>query len=781
MTENRSVFENLVHRRVPQFVGIYVAATWLVIELGDWITDRFSLPGNLTSYVFVAMLVMLPAVILFSYNHGAPGKDQWTTSERVVIPLNAVLALSVLYFLSPLLIVEAATETVQIPDETGVIQEFEVARQGYHREVIGYFWQNESGNSDLDWLSYGLPTMLAHDLNRVSPVITVETPFDSVAVRNELRNKGYPAFLNEPQGLRVEIARDRLSAALIIGKFSEVDGTITVHATLIDAASGNEIGSHSASGSDWLNAVDEVSIAVLNDLDIEPSDNQSDDPIGQHFSDSLEAIRHFTNGHMALDINNDYPLGIAEFASALEIDSEFAEAGAELSMTHYLSNDIESARATASLALKNSYRLSETSKFVLKANRYIYDGDYDRGERVIEIWTQVQPNSTDALGAMARINRILGSAESLQKASDAYESLLEIDPKDYGIYRQQAELEQQRGEYAAAADYLQNFLEQEPDSGDAHRQLAGVFQALGDLEAAQESLEDAAILSDNPMESEIGLARLEARRGFFSDAEARLIGQLNDDLGPQQRVQVLSAQTEVAFVKGQIEMAIALQAEVSEIAKEFMPPIARLMGIENQKATLLILLGKTDEAVSIADAISAQVQPPMDAYINMTYASIYDAANDREAYREIVNKVMRAQEQLPPLLQPFIEMQLARVAIWDGEFAVAIPHLDRASELLGQSFLQVFQNNLSTSSLHVMLAELYLEAQAIDESRERVDEILTVFPASGEAKLLSARIHAAEGNDEAVREALTEALDIWTDADADFIHSVESRSLMNSL
>lgn len=226
-----------------------------------------------------------------------------------------MLALGVMYFLSPQLVVEAATEIVQISDETGTVQEFEVARRGYHKEVLGFFWRNESGNSDLD----------------------------------------------EPQGVRVEIARDRRSAALIVGSFAAVDGTITINTTLFDAASGNEIGSHTASGSDWLATVDDVSVAVLDYLEVEPSDNQSDDPLGQHFSGSLEAIRHFTNG--------------------------------VLSMAHYLSSDIEAARTTASRALKNGYRLSETSKFRLKANRYIFDGDFERGERVIEIWTRVQPNS----------------------------------------------------------------------------------------------------------------------------------------------------------------------------------------------------------------------------------------------------------------------------------------------------------------------------------------------------------------------------------------------------
>ena len=100
--------------------------------------------------------------------------------------------------------------------------------------------------------------------------------------------------------------------------------------------------------------------------------------------------------------------GLQSFKRAVEIDPAFAEAGRALSISHYLSGDVESARSTASEALKNSYRLSETGKFILKANRYIFDGDFDRGERVLDVWTQVQPNSTEAfssLGAYRKAQR----------------------------------------------------------------------------------------------------------------------------------------------------------------------------------------------------------------------------------------------------------------------------------------------------------------------------------------------------------------------------------------
>ena len=271
-----------------------------------------------------------------------------------------------------------------------------------------------------------------------------------------------------------------------------------------------------------------------------------------------------------------------------------------------------------------------------------------------------------------------------------------------------------------------NFLEQEPGSGDAHLQLANVHQAMGDLEAAEESLEDAAILSDSSLESEIELARLQARRGDFKAADGRLNKQLVDDLTPQQRVQVLGARAEVALVTGLIENAIALHVEINEIATAFMPPLLRLMRIENQQANLLSLLGRAEEALAIADEVAAQLQPPVDVYMNFTYAAIYEAANDRPAYREWVNRTLQVQDQLPPIFQPIIEMEMARLAIWDEEFDEAITHLDRASELLGQSLITVMQNNLSTSSLQVTLADLYLQADAIEDAVPWLEENMKV-------------------------------------------------------
>ena len=145
------------------------------------------------------------------------------------------------------------------------------------------------------------------------------------------------------------------------------------------------------------------------------------------------------------------------------------------------------------------------------------------------------------------------------------------------------------------------------------------------------------------------------------------------------------------------------------------------------------------------------------------------------------NKTQQVKDQLPPVFGPFIEFQSARLAVWDEDFDAAIAHLDNAREFLSQSMLQIFHNNLSISSLHVILAELYLQAGAFDDSRDTLEEILKVFPANAYAKLTYAKLHLAEGDEEAGRKTLNEALEIWADADAEYIFLKEAESLMSSL
>jgi len=312
-------------------------------------------------------------------------------------------------------------------------------------------------------------------------------------------------------------------------------------------------------------------------------------------------------------------------------------------------------------------------------------------------------------------------------------------------------------------------------------QLAGIYQAQGDLDAAQRALEDAAILSDNPVASELGLARIEVRRGLHDDAKARLRALIGDSLSDQQRTQIIGVMAEVGLMLGEIESAIGFIREASELAKSFMAPAVRIFNVESQEAVMLALLGQTDAAIAFTDAIAAQLQAPMTHYLNFNYVNIYNLADNREEFRRWALKNQEVGSQLPDVFDPFLEMEFAQISIWDGEHEAAIEKLDRASAMFEQSFLQVAQDSLSVSDIYIGIAELYLEAGETEKAKAQLEEILRVFPSNAYAKLILAEVLVAEGDTDNARLFLNEVLALWAGADEGYIRLKRAEEVLASL
>ena len=93
MSNNKiSFITDLLNRRVPQFVGIYLAASWGIIQFITWTVDRYLISPYIVDLCFAISVSMLPSILVLSYFHGTPGKDQWTKVEKIVIPVNIIVS-----------------------------------------------------------------------------------------------------------------------------------------------------------------------------------------------------------------------------------------------------------------------------------------------------------------------------------------------------------------------------------------------------------------------------------------------------------------------------------------------------------------------------------------------------------------------------------------------------------------------------------------------------------------------------------------------------------------
>lgn len=774
------MMRSLLQRRVPQIVGLYIGATWMMIEIGDWVTDRFQLPPNLTSYIFVGMLALIPAVAVVAWFHGAPGKDEWTRVEKAIVPLNIVLAFfAVAYFVGPLQPV-SATEIKQVIDETGAVQNFEVPKAGFNRKITVFFFDNKTGDAGLDWLSYGLAMMLAHDLNNQSPLISAATPFDSNYLKEELRSKGFAEARNAPRSLQIQIAHGRLSDVLINGVIEKRDGRPQVVARLVDVQTGKELANAEGDQDDWMQLVDKLSLKFRDKMGLGDESEGENNPLSENLSNSINAVKLYVEAQREAQLFNNFPAALQALNSAVDIDPSFAEANSLKGTLQYLSGASQDALITIEKAFAHDYRLSLASKFKLRALRYQFEGKNEAALRVLQMWTEVQSQNPEAFRELGRLLLLQGARQD--EALAAFARVLELNPSAHDAYLQQATVEQTRGNFDAAAVLAKKFIALRRDDVDAHLLLARINVAAGQLSAAREAYMNAEILAAGSLAPEVGLARLDIRSGQFDAAQARIDALLARELTPTQQVEAMNVVFELQYMQGKLRDTLTTLYRMDEIAQAFLPPILRIIQIGSTVANSKTLLGDFDGARAEIARMAEQMQPPFDNYLAFATLGIEAEAGNKDAFLAALAEAEAFYEvSQNETLAPFVLWARAYGDWLEGDQQGAIDNSMAALESYEQSFISSLSEAASSVEIKIEMYKLLIRLGRLDDARTGLQEIIAAAPALATARQVMAMLALERGDTAVARTQLEAALKIWKDADADYLRYAEARQQIEGL
>ena len=94
----QSLIKNLLDRRIPQILGSYLVAGTSLILFIEYLVGKYQFPSHYPTLSLFALMGILPSVVILSYFHGAPGKDEWTKVEKVGIPINVFFIAMILFF-----------------------------------------------------------------------------------------------------------------------------------------------------------------------------------------------------------------------------------------------------------------------------------------------------------------------------------------------------------------------------------------------------------------------------------------------------------------------------------------------------------------------------------------------------------------------------------------------------------------------------------------------------------------------------------------------------------
>lgn len=745
--------KDLLRRRVPQVVAIYFGASWGLLEFLDFITQRFALSPHLIDLALIVPLLFLPSVILVTYFHGAAGADKWVAAEKIVIPINLVVAAAFLLFFFQGKDLGATTTTVVVTDEEGVESERVVPKSEFRKRLAVFFFDGEEDNPETDWVRYGLPVAVATDLTQ-DAYLDIRM---SVQFAERLREAGFTDMVNVPLALEREIAEEFHRDHFVTGAVAKVDGGFQATVSLYETQRGRLVEERHYENSDILAMADEISVQLRDDLKIPDrgEDEAQDLPVSEILTKSTEAFRLSIESMRAIQIDQDFERGTNLMEAAVAEDPTYADAQADLGTLYLLVNRPAESVGPLQAAMDHIYRLPERARFVLKSNYYLLvQQDMEKAYASLEMWAELFPDDIVAYQGRLQIQTMRGDQVG---ALESLEKILELDPGQRDVLIQMGTLRQEMGDLAGAKADFQQYVQEFPDDHDALGRLAQLARRSGDLDEARNYYDRAMILAPTDVGLLVGLGEVERGAGNLEAALRHYETGLTIASTPEERAQVYSALESFFLTKGQVGSALEYQEDRLLEAPSFQPAFSvaqlRLMG-----AGLYAEAGREEEAFARVAEAGAELSPPFDGLIPLGEMQIFLALEDADAIEGTLSGVEAFIDLLQyEMLRPTVVSARGFVHELRGEYREAIQQYENEQRL-----------NPGSTTVNMRLGRCHRELGELDEAVGLLQEALKSSPFGPRTNYEMALTYEAMGRMDQAREHLGRSLAIWSEADPNF-------------
>ena len=452
-----NLFSELVARRVPHITGAYLAAGWALVEVIDWMAARGAIDTRWTYAVFVGLLTLTPSVLLVSYLHGAHGPDHIQRAEKIVVPLNLLLAA---------LLIAVTFQTGEVPDAVGPVEAASVA-------VLPFV--NMSDDQDNEYFSRGLSEELINALAKV-PGLYVASRTSSFI---------FDSNTDDPRS----IARKLRVATILEGSVRKQENRVRVTAQLIDGQNNYHLWTETYEREldDIFEIQESIAKAVTRELVgvLQPNVLSI---FAEARAATLDAYHFYHRGLSYLRAPpTEQSLEIARglFQRALEEDSQYAQAYAGLCESALAQYELLNAPALIDVAESEcleALRLSRNMREVRYALGvlYRYTGDYEESARIFRELLDDQPTA-DVWVGLGETNVAQGNFEA---AEVSFKTAIEREPGNWRNRMAYAEFLYWRSRYEDSLEALRRVIELSPDNARAYLLIGATQDYLGDEEAS---------------------------------------------------------------------------------------------------------------------------------------------------------------------------------------------------------------------------------------------------------------------------------------------------------
>lgn len=762
---SQSFMRDMLRRRVPQILGIYLAAGWAVLEFTDFLVQRYILSPHLTDFALLTWGLMIPSVLMLAFFHGAPGRDKWRTAEKLGVPLNLALAAVILFATFSNKDLGAATTAVTVVDETGSEVERVVPKSAFRKRLALFYFTNESGEGALDWLQYGIPIALVDDLLQ-DIFIDVRTGLD---FSERLKEAGFPLGLGLPLSLQRDIADDlhvsHFVSGAVHGTLDDPEVTLSLH----DVERGKLVEERTYTGGDLFELIDRMSLQLKRDLGVPEQhiEESRDLPVAEMMTGSIPAFRHLVDGWRAFQ-SEEWQGAADAFAAAVAEDPSFAFANLLLFQARLLLNDVAGGSAAIEAAMQHAYKLPERFQFQMKAGYYrLVRQDIERTRAVAGMFSELFPDDKAAHLLWFQLYMAAGERD---EAISAAQRVLELDPSEYDLLPAIGALYEAQGDVEEAERYYEQYAEVAPSDPRAFDNLGDLNRRQGDHDRARQYYERALALEPGDVPVLTALARNATAIGDFEAAQTHLAEALEAATTSFQLWQAHAAYRAYFARRGQWSRAIESMHQSWAALAQAQPPLA----VVQQKLVELdtyVQAGRAASARATLDSLAGQLTSPLDLLLALGELGVAIELDDTAG-------IERAIAGMDTLISTLGLESLRPPALRGRGYLLELRDACDQAIVAYKRALDLEPTNVA---INLDIGRCYRRLAQYDTAQAHLDHVLGVEPFAPVSSLEAAKVSAARGDTARALEHLDRALRVWERADPDYAPAREARELQASL
>jgi|SRR5579871_1917224 len=596
---------------------------------------------------------------------------------------------------------------------------------GTNALAVMYF-DNQSGRSELNWLSEGLADMFITDLAHFDRL--------SVLSRQQLQlllaRTGHKPLHEIHLDDAIEIARKSHADRVLLGSYVVLGDKILINTRLFDTASGQLMVADQFvvdQPSDIVTQVDLMAPKLAARLGATPAPASKQAGLADVMTKNIEAYRYYSLGVSKAHAFQN-AAATALLRKAIQLDPQFAMAYARIGYAYSVTDFLpEKGRPYLKKAIQLSNHLTAKDRLSVMAWDAIARQEYAQAIRILQQIVDQFPLETEAY---TRLARLLYSEERPEESIAAVRRGLAVDP-DYGdLYNVLGVCFLGLGRYEEAIAAHQHYLQLAPNEPNAHDSLGMSFEQSGRYERASAEYNAALALDPEFEPAIIHLGDVYFQQGRYRDAVAQY----------KRYVQVTESNVAKAIGYGSI-------AKVFESERDF---------VEAERAA-------RDQRKFEKNAVWSSLLIAMDRG---------EKANAAELRENLIRNVPYPGRGTRSELRSY-NYYLGVLALREKQPEAALAHFKEAlRHLPPSSGIDLYED---------CLANAYLELSRFDEAIAEYQRILRRNPNYPLAQYHLAVAYQRKGEGAAARSAYEQFLLDWKSADASIPEVKQAKQALTAL